>query len=437
MTDLTIYQAEVQARSDALTGASPEAQVREVGLAANVVETRGGVIDRTILDVQLQRVADDVTGASSNAELIATGAALPRAAVPTGSAELAFGTVTPFAENGINFTDSNGAEWLKTGYTTTDLGAYPDAIRTPTPNNIYTTRSASGSSFAGATYSEVLGKFFVGSAGKIHSSVDGETWVDADTGFTPSGDMFSLPSGRVISLDSSSTYRTTLNGTSFSSVSGNAVGLSRAVPTENGYWYGCNPTQSGWARENSLLTPVSVAAGGAWSGIAYSPSLRRLVMVGANLCQTNDAAYAGSWTIRTIPAGTWNSVIWVEDFKLFIAVGNGGAFTVSADGITWITKSNLLAVNLYHLTYCPEMKTLYCFGTSGSSLYTRDGVAWTEQSNARGSSASSGAAWGGSIAKGLVVAAVSSIYKSTPTTIVGVTQKLQLGPGVPYYVRIK
>lgn len=434
---LTALTAEVQARCNALTGSSTTDEVIDAAIAAKKVERAGGVLTRTTLDTELQRVINLSGGGSQIEDLIVLAASVEIPADSSGGYTPAYGSIAPFAENGINFTDLNGLEWLKTGYTTNDLGAYPDAVRTPVPNNIYSTRTASGTAFAGATYSEALGKFFIGSAGKIHSSVDGQAWADADTGFSPTGKLISLPSGRVVGINNSTTYRTTLNGTSFSSVSGNPIGISRAVATENGYWYGCNSTQTGWALENSAITSVSVASGSAWNDIAYSPSLRRLVMVGANLCQTNDAAYAGSWTIRTIPAGTWNSVIWVEDFKLFIAVGNGGAFTVSADGITWITKSNLLAVNLDHLTYCSEMKTLYCFGATGASLYTRDGVAWVEQNTAAGSGAINGAAWGGSIAKGLVLAAASSIYKSTPTSVVGVTQKLQLGPGAPYYARIK
>lgn len=437
MSDLTIYQAEVQARADALTGASSEALVREVGIAANVVETRGGDIDRTILDVQLQRIADDVTGASSNAELISTGAALPRSSVVAGQNVVPFGMVAPFAENGTNFTDVNGVEWLKTGYTTTALSSYPDAVRTPVPNNTFTTRTATGTTHTCAVYSEPLGKFFVGSAGRINSSTDGDTWTQVNTGFTPSN-IITLPSGKLLAFNSSTAYIKSDDGVTWSHVAGNPIGPTRAVVTSGEYWYACNSSQSGWGQGNvGNITPVTVASGSAWADIAYSPSLRRLVMVGTNLCQTNEAAYAGTWTIRTISGQPWLSVIWVEDFGLFIAVGGAGAFATSPDGITWTARPNLLGVNLSNLTYCSEIRTLYCFSSTGASLYTQDGLAWVQNNTVVGSGAVNGAAWGRSTAKGLVVAAASSIYKNTPTQVVGTTQKLALGAGVPYYTRIK
>lgn len=115
MIDIDVYQAEVQARADALTGATPAADVRKVGISARAVELAGGTIDRTVLNVQLQRVADDVSGSSTDAELISLGAALPRAA--QNPVSIAVGTyITGLFKGDPKYLQCNGGTYLRSAY---------------------------------------------------------------------------------------------------------------------------------------------------------------------------------------------------------------------------------------------------------------------------------------------------------------------------------
>jgi hypothetical protein len=73
-------------------------------------------------------------------------------------------------------------------------------------------------------------------------------------------------------------------------------------------------------------------------GLAYSPSLNRLVCVGAASTSMYSSDGGITWTASTgVPVGTWRAVSWSPKLNLFVAVGSISTFNImtSPDGIAW------------------------------------------------------------------------------------------------------
>lgn len=115
MIDIENLQTEVQTRADALTGASPDKQIVEVGIAARSIQMTGAEFDRTLLDIAIQDAIDEVSGSTSNAQLIALAAAVPRASAAASSTEV--GTYVPGLFNGnTKYLQCNGGTYLRSAY---------------------------------------------------------------------------------------------------------------------------------------------------------------------------------------------------------------------------------------------------------------------------------------------------------------------------------
>ncbi len=174
MTDLTIYQAEVQERADALTGASTNKEVEEVSIAARVVELAGGVIDRTVLDVQSQRIADEVTGATSNSELIVIGASLPREPAAAPSSVEVGSYVAGLFKGNSKYLACNGGTYLRSAYpdlTTESLSSLSQQVSPATTLPVNGTLSVSTDIFP--SIHKFNGKFYRLGSGSSNTS----TWT--------------------------------------------------------------------------------------------------------------------------------------------------------------------------------------------------------------------------------------------------------------------
>lgn len=95
------------------------------------------------------------------------------------------------------------------------------------------------------------------------------------------------------------------------------------------------------------VTEVEDGTAAVFSGIAYSPTLERVVvvaqaLVGVATIRTAELADLTTWTGRTAGssyAGDFKAVTWDAIRALFIAVGSGGEVQTSADGITWTRRN--------------------------------------------------------------------------------------------------
>ncbi|WP_039918890.1 hypothetical protein [Cellvibrio mixtus] len=414
---------EIQARCNALNNDSTLDDVRDLAIAAKIVELAGGSLNKIVLSEQIQRMIN-LSGAGSEIEnLIALASALIKA--PEAIDPLPIGILAPFVEQDIHFTDSNFREWLKTGYISTDVASYPDALRSYIPGNTSVANAIPNSS--AVLYHSASNLWLCASSTAAYSSPDHITWTNR--GNFNITKMIELPTGKVIGVSGSSTYHHTDDGINWLAKTGQNAGFSKIVPTINGYWYGCNSTQTGWAKDAGTITVVPVASGTAWQDIAYSPELNRLVMVGTNLCQTNDAAFAGSWTTRTIPAGVYASVVWFPEAKMFIAVATSGAWSTSPDGINWIARE-MFGVAVTDLFYDKFTRTVFGSGAAGTFVYTRDGHTWV--------SVGAGTASGKMTSKfgeGILIGGSGRFSPYTP--VVGVETASRLSSSAPHYVRIK
>lgn len=112
---------------------------------------------------------------------------------------------------------------------------------------------------------------------------------------------------------------------------------------------------------------ASAAAANAWQSVTWSPALSLFVAVSdsvTNIATTIDNVMSSpdgvNWTIHTNLTGpfrTWNSIRWVPELALFVAVGESspagtGYSMVSPDGtVTW-TQSAGIAISVWGGTAC-------------------------------------------------------------------------------------
>lgn len=124
-----------------------------------------------------------------------------------------------------------------------------------------------------------------------------------------------------------------------------------------------------------------------WYGIAYSPSLNVMVVVGdSDGTNPGGVAYStnaeSNWTYGTLPkSGRFYNVIWVDDLSIFIAAGTSGV-CISSDGINW-TGYNVTAnvSDVRDIAYARSSGMLIAVGpyANTTSIYrsTDNGQTWT------------------------------------------------------------
>lgn len=119
-----------------------------------------------------------------------------------------------------------------------------------------------------------------------------------------------------------------------------------------------------------------------YHGLAYSPTLQRLVAVGTSgTIDTAEYADLTNYTPRTPGssyAGDFMAVIWDATRSLFIAVGTGEEIQTSADGITWTRRLNGAGGTLTSVAAGTDA-VVACFAASGASNEIRrslNGTTW-------------------------------------------------------------
>lgn len=126
--------------------------------------------------------------------------------------------------------------------------------------------------------------------------------------------------------------------------------------------------------------------------MAYSPSLKRFVVVNGN---KNQQVYTSNqdaltWTQRgRILSGThWRDVVWAPSLNLFCAVGDNGAVATSPDGIAWTVRESPVDVNLQSIAWSENLSIFVVvpngFSVANSVITSSNGVNWTARNSPDG-----------------------------------------------------
>lgn len=181
----------------------------------------------------------------------------------------------------------------------------------------------------------------------------------------------------------------------------------------------------------SILTPLWVSVTNAnittpkWGAAAYSPTLRRFVVVGLATVATSPDGL--TWTPRTASwTGQATAMVWAAELSLFVVVTVTGEVETSPDGITWTSQTPAAANTWAGITWAPEIPLLVVVGGSGASrvMTSPDGVTWTAQTAASALSWSA-VSWSASLTLFVAVAAQS-----------GATSAMSSPDGVTWTTRI-
>ncbi len=118
--------------------------------------------------------------------------------------------------------------------------------------------------------------------------------------------------------------------------------------------------------------------------LEWSPSLKLLVGVGANLIITSPDGI--TWTPRTNPnTNTHAGICWSPSLSLFVVVsssGTGNRVITSPDGITWTSRTSANDNNWNAVCWSPSLSLFAAVASSGSTNYrimtSPDGITWTQ-----------------------------------------------------------
>jgi len=119
-----------------------------------------------------------------------------------------------------------------------------------------------------------------------------------------------------------------------------------------------------------------------------------LVAVGTNVVAGSIDAGA-TWTLGTIPAGTWNDVIWAGD--RFVAITANGHSAYSVDGATWTAGGLLTRTSGYQaLLSNPTGSILVAMNVNATGLFCSSfdkGLTWGNQFNSTGDGGANALGW--------------------------------------------
>ena len=133
------------------------------------------------------------------------------------------------------------------------------------------------------------------------------------------------------------------------------------------------------------LSSASISNG--LSCIAWSPSLYLFSILTIQYSSNvNPSTILNNWnSIPMYPAQTQglNSVIWIDDLSIFVAVGNTGLIMTSYNGDTWTTRTPSAGNNWKSVTWSSTLQLMVAVSNSGTvsnSISTSsDGITWTSR----------------------------------------------------------
>jgi len=165
-----------------------------------------------------------------------------------------------------------------------------------------------------------------------------------------------------------------------------------------------------------------------WRGVAWSPELSLLVVVGVGSWAMTSPT-GTDWTARAVPTGTWRSVAWGASVGAFVAVSSDAGSMYSYDGVTW-TRWGAIADGTWScVAWSGHDNRFIALADAGAKRVMLMDTAVNRGNVSVSGVLTSGAPWG----RGKFAAATAAAYiplVSTQGTI-GVTNSTQLFAPIP------
>jgi WD40 repeat protein len=221
-------------------------------------------------------------------------------------------------------------------------------------------RSVSGlnSSLRSCAWSPELGMFVVGASGGLYItySYDGDTWLDTPHGATVNTAVYSIAwspqlgmfCGTLFETFNVGRLTTSTDGLNWTVRSSNATTgfFSIVWSPELGIFCATGSNKNVITSTDGINWVIHTSPDNtSWRGLCWSPELSLFVAVGQGSSNRHvmTSADGANWIIHTTPSNTntWCSVAWSPTLHLFVAVANGGSshrLMTSPDGINWTLR---------------------------------------------------------------------------------------------------
>lgn len=246
------------------------------------------------------------------------------------------------------------------------------------------------------------------------SSTNGVTWTSLNTGISP---------GPVIGYSPSLNLYTCVNGagteisTSPTAVDGSwtvrtplPVNFSADklewIPELGRYYCGCSNATSKIASSTDGINWEQQSTDRENRGVAYSPTLKRLLAVGANGPQYSDDGK--TWVTVGVPVLSMASVTYSPYWKEFVAIPLTvfpGRIYRSVDGINWTFSNTSFSAGLRSIIWIQDLMVYVICGDADTFWISSDSRIWRKIQMGSGSEAFYGSAyisrWGTYIAGGI------------------------------------
>lgn len=124
------------------------------------------------------------------------------------------------------------------------------------------------------------------------------------------------------------------------------------------------------------ITYATQASARDMSGMAFSPTLNRLVCVGSLGPQYTDN---GTTWIPCTQTNAMSDVCWSPEWKCFVATPKNAPLNIiwrSTNGIIWISSPNSTFVNMRAICWCPDLMCFVISGDNDVHFVSQDGYTW-------------------------------------------------------------
>lgn len=264
------------------------------------------------------------------------------------------------------------------------------------------TSGAGTDTLTGALYGALWIAF--GANAKLSSSPDGVTWTARTSGFTASQIFAGLyNAGLYIIAGASGKVSTSTNGTSWTSRTANAgtdtlaqilyaASLSLYAVVSNATHFCTSPDGTTWTSRTIGLT-----AGDTIAHCVFANGVFVLVQADAHFTGTTkiwSSPDGTTWTSHNVvvglggagPTRSFQTVAYVPETGLFVAVGDDGILATSPDGLTWTLQTNIPIVTNQTVTQLVTLNgglAALVLEVGGSALtdfvwISVDGINWTK-----------------------------------------------------------
>lgn len=157
---------------------------------------------------------------------------------------------------------------------------------------------------------------------------------------------------------------------------------------ELGKFFSVTNSDTVYSSDGINWTVLNPPFNGAWTDLAWSPTLGMLVAVGTsggtNVIATSVDAGV-TWTLRLASGGFigFSCVMWMPTLGMFVAGGTAittaATIYTSSDGITWTQRfTSAFAGSVIAMTYSSSLNMIVAVGSFGRVASSSNGITWSE-----------------------------------------------------------